>query len=228
VLVITGANLTHDFINELGGKHYQGNEYVDDNELNKKGLDRIYNVYLDNKSYIKLEDFFEENFDKLKEVKNVKEFLWKLGEIGPENTILRKCYEKKIPVFCPAISDSGIGLMIWGQLCKGKKINVDTFDDLKEIINIVWGAKKKGVVYLNGGFPKNYIQQALQMTTGADYGLQITLAKVEDGGSSGAELKEGISWGKLNSNAEFVDLRCDTTIAFPLLIASLKDRVSFK
>ncbi len=160
VLVITGANLTHDLINELGGKHYQGNEYSNDVELNKKGLDRIYNVYLDNKSYEKLEEFFEKNFDKLKSAKNIREFLFKLGEVSPKNTILRKCYEKKIPVFCPAIADSGIGLMIWGQLAKGKCINVDAFDDLKDIINIVWDAKKKGVVYLNGGFPKNYIQQA--------------------------------------------------------------------
>jgi len=225
VLVITGANLTHDLINELGGKHYQGDENVDDKELNEKGLDRIYNVFLDNKSYIKLEEFFEKNFDKLKEAKNIREFLWKLGEISPKNTILRRCYEKKIPVFCPAIADSGIGLMIWGQLVKNKKINIDAFDDLREIINISWGSKKNGVIYINGGVPKNYIQQALQFSKGADYGLQITLAKIEDGGSSGAELKEGISWGKLNKNAKFVDLRCDSTIALPLIIAALKDRI---
>ena len=225
VLVITGANLTHDLINELGGKHYQGDENVDDAELNEKGLDRIYNVFLDNKSYVKLEEFFEKNFDKLKGAKNIREFLWKLGEISPKNTILRKCYEKKIPVFCPAIADSGIGLMIWGQLCKNKKISVDAFDDLKEIIELSWSSKKNGVIYINGGVPKNYIQQALQFSKGADYGLQITLAKVEDGGSSGAELKEGISWGKLNKNAKFVDLRCDSTIALPLILAALKDRI---
>ena len=65
----------------------------------------------------------------------------------------------------------------------------------------------------------------MQFSKGADYGLQITLAKVEDGGSSGAELKEGISWGKLNKNARFVDLRCDSTIALPLILATLKDRI---
>ena len=103
------------------------------------------------------------------QAKNIREFLWKLGEISPKNTILRRCYEKKIPVFCPAIADSGIGLMIWGQLVKNKKINIDAFDDLREIINI--------------------------------------------------------SWGKLNKDAKFVDLRCDSTIALPLIIAALKDRI---
>ena len=66
VVVSTGANLTHDLIEALGGSHLQGNENVDDNELNKKGIDRIYDVFMDNKVYSPLEDFFDEHLEELK------------------------------------------------------------------------------------------------------------------------------------------------------------------
>lgn len=224
VLVTTGANLTHDLIEALEEKHYKGLG-EDDAELNKKGIDRIYNVYMKNEVYEKLEDFFEQNFDELKKCRNIKEFLWKLGELCPgkrETCILKKCFEKKIPVFCPGIADSGIGLMMWGRIAKGQETNIDVFSDMKEIIDIAWTSKKNGIIYIGGGTPKNFIQQALQFSKGADYGIQITTDRQESGGSSGALLKEGISWGKMKSKAEFVDVFCDATIALPLIFASIK------
>jgi len=228
VFVCTGATLTHDFIEALGDKHYfvePKREGFDDEELNKKGFDRIYNVAMPNSVYEKMEDFFEVNWDKISECKTIKDLLWKLGEICPgtsENCILKKCYEKKIPIFCPALSDSGIGLMIWGRKAAGKKISVDTFEDMNEIIDIAWTAEKRGVLYVGGGVPKNFIQQSLQFSKGAQYGIQITTDRVESGGSSGAPLKEGISWGKMESNAHFVDVLCDATIALPLIMSFIK------
>ena len=225
VLVITGANLTHDLIEDLGFKHYQGSEKEDDKKLKKQDLDRIYNVYMPNEAYKKLEDFFEKNFDELSKTKNIREFLFTLGKLTPGNGILKTCYKEKIPVFCPAISDSGIGLMVWGRLAQGKKIDVNAFEDLKEILDIDWTSKKTGVIYLGGGVPKNYIQQAMQFTKGASYAVQITMDRPEQGGSSGAELKEGISWNKLNENAKFCNLTCDITIALPIIYSALKDRI---
>jgi len=218
--VSTGANLTHDLIESLGNSHYQGDENANDEELNKKGLDRIYNVFMENKVYEDLEDFFEKNWDKLKDCKDIKQFLWKLGEIvNKEDSILTKCYKNKIPIFCPALADSGIGLMIWGQKAKGKKINIDAFEDMKDIIDLAWQSKKTGILYIGGGTPKNFIQQSLQFSKGADYGIQITTDKQEYGGSSGAKLKEGISWGKMKSNAKFINVMCDATIALPLILS---------
>ncbi len=227
VLVITGANLTHDLIEALGHSHYQGTHLINDSKLYNKKIDRMYNSFMKNDVYKDLEDFFEKNFNALQKSKNIKEFLWQLGKITPSNSILHTCYKEKIPIFCPAISDSGIGLMIWGRLIKGKKISIDTFDDLKEILDISWTAKKKGVFYLGGGFPKNYIQQAMQFSDkSANYGVQITLDRPEHGGSSGAELREGISWGKLEKNADYIDLICDITIALPIIHAALKSRLN--
>ncbi|MCX6750532.1 MAG: deoxyhypusine synthase [Candidatus Pacearchaeota archaeon] len=227
VFVTTGANLTHDLIEAIGEKHYkiENGELVDDVYLNEKGLDRIYNVLMKNSVYEKLEDFFELHFNEIKECENIKEFLWKLGEIISKQSgkgILAKCYEKKIPIFCPGIADSGIGLMMWGRIAGGKgRTKMEVFGDVNEIIDIAWTSKKNGVIYVGGGLPKNFIQQALQFSKGADYGVQITTDRAEPGGSSGAPLKEGISWGKMNSKAKFVDVPCDATIALPLIYAAI-------
>ncbi|MBI2130352.1 deoxyhypusine synthase family protein [Candidatus Woesearchaeota archaeon] len=218
-VVTTGATLTHDLGEALGYRHYQGDADASDEELNKQGFDRVYESYMPNKIYEGMDDFIARNFDKLKDFKSIKDFLWKIGELTPAKSMLKSCFEKKIPIFCPAISDSGIGLMLWGQLAKGRKVEARAFEDLKEII-------KTGVIYLGGGVPKNYIQQAMQLApNSAEYGVQITMDRPEPGGSSGAELKEGISWGKMNPKAQYVDLICDATIALPIIFAALKERI---
>jgi deoxyhypusine synthase len=229
VFVTTGANLTHDLIEALGFPHYQGTAHIDDEKLNEEKIDRIYNVFMKDEVYDATEDFFVRNFDSLSKKTNVKEFLWELGRLLPGRSILKICYEKKIPIFCPAITDSGIGMMVWSSLLrkehKNKKINLNEFDDLADICDIVWDTKKRGILYVGGGTPKNYIQQALQFVNGADYGVQITTDKADPGGSSGAPLREGISWGKMDKKAKFVTVNCDATIALPLLIAALRDRI---
>jgi len=228
VLVTTGANLTHDLAEAFGHKHYQGSHHADDAELYKKGLVRMFDTYMPNKVYEDLEDFFEKNYDQLKDIITIKEFLWKIGELAPagEKSILKTCYEKKIPLFCPGIADSGIGLMIWGRLAQGKKCSTLVFEDLKEVMDLAWTAKQAAVIYLGGGLPKNFIQQAMQLApNAASYGVQITMDRPEPGGSSGAELCEGISWGKMEPQAKFVDVICDVTIALPLLWASVKSRI---
>ena len=228
VFVTTGANLTHDMIEALGHSHYQGRQDADDEALYRRGIVRMYDSYMPNKSYQDLEDFFEAHFKELEHITEVCGFLWKLGSLLPKGkpSILRTCYEQKIPIFCPALNDSGIGLMIWGQLAKGKKVDVGMFNDLKQILDIAWTAKRAGVIYLGGGVPKNYIQQSMQFSPKSSiYGVQITMDRPEPGGSSGAQLKEGISWGKMNPKAHFVDVACDVTIALPLIYGALKDRL---
>ncbi len=226
VFVCTGAALTHDLVEALGFNHYKGHHLMNDLELNKEGYDRMYDSLMQNNVYPEIEKFLDKNIDKFTDKKmNIKEFLWLIGSLVENRSILKICYDKKIPIFCPAIADSGIGLMIWGQLCKNKNIEVDVFDDLKEIIETAWTSKKNGVIYLGGGTPKNYIQQAMQFSKGADYGIQITTDREEPGGSSGAPLREGISWGKLQEKAKFIDVFCDVTIALPLIWSYVKDNV---
>jgi len=223
VFVTTGANLTHDLIEALGFNHYIGSEKMDDAKLHKEKLDRIYDVLMPNKVYVEMEKFFVKNFDELSKAESVKEFLWLLGKIAPKECILKICYEKQIPIFCPAITDSGIGLMIWDNIIRKKKIILDEFKDLDEMIKIAW-TKKKAVFYIGGGTPKNYIQQAMQFSQPASFGVQITTDRAESGGSSGAPLREGISWGKMQEKGKFIDVACDATIALPLIYSALIDR----
>ncbi|NOQ37970.1 deoxyhypusine synthase [archaeon] len=227
VLVTTGANLTHDLIEALGYHHYQGTHMISDEELNRKKIDRIYDVFMPDEVYQGLEKFCKKVFAKMpKEEMDIKEFLWLLGkEVPKEDSILRICAEKKIPIFCPALSDSGIGLQVWGYM-QEHQIKVSAFADLKQIIDITWTSEKNGVIYIGGGVPKNYVQQALQFApTSASYAVQITTDRPESGGSSGAELREGISWGKLDRKAKYVNVTCDATIALPLISAAVKERL---
>jgi deoxyhypusine synthase len=224
--VTTGANLTHDIAEALGESHYHCDSW-NDHVFKKKGYDRMYNVYMKNSVYEKIEKFFEKNWIKLKKSKNTIEFYWEIGKIlNNSSSIFSACYSTKTPIFCPAILDSGIGLILWNKVKLDKTTNINFFDELSEFINIVWTKNKKAVIYIGGGTPKNFIQQALQFSGGANYGIQITTERQEYGGSSGAPLEEGISWGKLKTNSrkdvDFVDVTCDASIALPLIWAAIK------
>lgn len=226
VFVCTGATLTHDTVEALGHRHYIGHHQMDDNDLNKEGLDRMYDSIMSNDVYQDLEKFIGEHFDTFKDIKSIKDLLWKIGSLLENECILKICHEKQIPIFCPALSDSGLGLMIWGQLSKGKEIATSAFEDMKQIMDIAWDTKQAGVLYVGGGVPKNYIQQAMQLCPDmASYGVQITMDRPEPGGSSGAELKEGVSWGKMHADGQYVDVICDATIALPILWAAVKERL---
>lgn len=224
VLVSTGANITHDIIEALGHHHYRGSEFVDDTELRKKGIDRIFDSFMLNESYTSLEKFCKNLFKILPKEMSGKDFLWTIGKHLP-NGILRTCYEQHVPVFCPSIQNCGLGLQIWA-FNQENNLKINPFDDLKEMLNITWSPGEKGVIYIGGGEAKNYIQQALQFSPNeAKYAVQITMDRPEHGGSSGANLKEGISWGKLNENAEYVNLICDATIALPIIVFALEERL---
>lgn len=231
VLVTTGANVTHDIIESLGHRHYKGRSDADDVELERKNIDRIYDVYMKDDVYKDLDNFVIGLKDKFEKKKlNIKEFLWEVGKhIKNEDSIVRACYKNNIPIFCPALSDSGFGQMCYVNLVQKGIIDICAFDDLNDIQDIAWTAKRIGVIYLGGGVPKNYIQQAMQFTPikdkdrgGADYGVQITMDRPEHGGSSGAPLKEGISWGKMKYKGKRVTVMCDVTVALPIIWAYLK------
>lgn len=220
--VCTGATLTHDTVEALGFRHYSGSEKADDALLHRKGLDRMWNSIMPSAVYEALEVFVKKNWLAIEGCDSVTKILDVLGSKLPKNSILNICHRRKIPVFCPAIENSGLGLMLWGQTAAGKKLDIKPFADVDAMIKLAWGAKRSGVLYVGGGEPKNYIQQALQFSKPASYGVQITIDKPHYGGSSGAELREGISWGKMKPSGKFVDVYCDATIALPLIWTGVK------
>lgn len=225
VLVTTGANLTHDVAECLGFRHLQGNTAKQDKgdaELYDERMNRIYDVFMPNEVYESMEDFINEKIGEFETDMPLKNFLWLLGKRLPDypHSILKICAEKQVPILCPAFTDSGLAM----QLNFSKRnLNLNHFADLNDMINMAWDAKTAGVCIVGGGVPKNYIFQAMQFSPNqARYAIQITMDRPEPGGLSGAEIREAISWGKVNKNAEYSTLIADATIALPLLLSYLK------
>ena len=233
VVVTTGANVTHDLIEAFGGEHLVGSESADDRKLHDEGIDRIYDVFMPNEVYGKLEKELWRIFEDLpKKEMSSREFLFELGKrMDGRESWVRKAAEKNVAVFCPAIADSGLGLQIWSwSLSKGKseRFTINTIKDLDEIIGIAWNEEKvNGAIILGGGVPKNFILQAMQFIPSSHkYAVQVTMDRAEPGGLSGASLREGISWGKLSKDARYVDVIADVTIVLPFMVSVLKRRIN--
>jgi len=224
VVVTTGANITHDLVEAFGGEHLLGKAEADDASLHKKNINRIYDVYMPNEVYEKLEKNVKQILAKMPQRKyTIQEFLHEFGKhVEDKGSFVRACSEKGIPLFCPAFSDSGFGVQ---TLFHKKGIEIDALGDLNKMISLAWDAKKAGVLLLGGGVPKNFIMQAMQFTKQADYAIQITMDHPEHGGLSGATLDEAVSWGKISEKSRHADVKCDITIALPLLVAALKERI---
>jgi len=230
ILVTTGANLTHDIAETLGFHHLQGDldtERHDDVKLHNQEMNRIYDVFLPNKVYEGIEDFVSQL-----EIPNnnmpVSEFLHYLGSKLPDNpnSILKICAEKKIPIFCPAFTDSGLAMQIGFH---HQNINLNHFKDMLSMVNLAWEAKKAGVCIVGGGVPKNFILQSLQFCpNAASYAIQITMDRPEPGGLSGATLHEAISWGKISDKAKFSTVISDASIVLPLIYWYLKKAIKKK
>jgi len=234
-IVTTGANLVHDVLEAFGGKHRKGSPFMNDKNLYKAGIDRIYDVYV-------FEKDFKERFDEpiLKiyediakarkgEILSISDFLMEIAKRLPnEDSILKSAYLNNVKVFAPAIQDSVYGLQAAIHNKKRQDaLHVDAFMDLQDI----WSIRKKhdnvGAVILGGGVPKNYVFQSFYFKKKKlNYVIQITLDRPETGGLSGATLDEAVSWGKIDKDARKVVVVSEVTLAFPILVASLLERLS--
>ena len=224
ILVTTGATLTHDLAEALGFHHLQGNielNELDDKGLHKEEINRIYDVFMPNKVYEGIEEFVSKL--KIPDIQmSISSFLKFLGNQLPRNScsILRVCYDKDIPIFCPAFTDSGLAMQLGFH---HQKLNLNHFADMLEMVNLAWEAKTAGICIVGGGVPKNFIMQALQFCpNSATYAIQITMDRPESGGLSGATLREAISWGKINEKAKYSTVISDATIVLPLIFWFLK------
>jgi len=190
-------------------------------------LNRIYNVVLPNRGYMALEDNLQELLPKLpqKEMSS-REFLAELGkEIKDKDSILKIATDKGIPIFIPAISDCVLGFHVW-MYSQDHKLTVNTTKDQGEILDITFNAERTGALITQGGVPKHYVAMAMQVSPKAlNYAIQITMVRAEDGSVSGAKLEEAKSWRKVAADAKTVDLVCDPTIALPIIVCALKERL---
>jgi deoxyhypusine synthase len=225
VLVATGANLVHDII-ESFGFHCIGSAEGDDAALRAEGVSRIYDVFLRDEDFIHFEELMQSILPDTAQTISGAELMKHLGsQISDRRSILKSAYDLGIPVFCPALPDSMIGLQAWLH-SQSKKLTVDAFADIKQIIDICYDSPRSGIIIIGGGVPKNFALQSMLVTPKSfDLAIQLTTDTPENGGLSGATLSEAISWGKISAEAKYVTVYGDATITFPLMVAATLGKI---
>ena len=174
VLVSTGANLVHDII-ESFGCHSLGCAESDDSSLRAQGVSRIYDVFIRDQDFEAFEELMQSILPESSQAISGRQLLNILGSrIADRRSILRSAYDMEVPVFCPALPDSMIGLQAW-MFSQTKKLSVDAFADIREIIDICYNCERAGVVIVGGGVPKNFTLQSMLVTPNSfDLAIQLT------------------------------------------------------
>jgi len=234
-IITTGANVYHEDHFAWGFPVKQGHYEVDDMKLYDKEIVRIRDVFIKFYETLEAEDqvvqkMFKENL--IDKPFTSAEFCNLMGNITkkkakfPERSFIASAYEYDVPVYAPALIDSSLALNLAVHRFRDKIYNLDFVREIIEQAAIVYHSKKSGIVELGGGVPKNSAQQTGPLLDqilhrndgGQDYIIQITDARPDTGGLSGATLQEGKSWGKVHdAHQDMITVYSDSTIAFPIL-----------
>ena len=228
-IVTTGANVTHDMLEALGHKHLVGSATLDDKQLRRQGLSRIYDLLVEQKAIEDLEKATYRMLAKIPESKRQNlatyELLWEFGrQLSDRQSLIRTAQKRSIPIFCPGIFDSMLGLNLW-TFSRLNPLMINPFKDFSKLVDMTYEAKKVGAIILGGGMPKHHVLIANSYRGGVDAAIQITLDRPEGGGASGAPLEEAISWGKIKTQRMLATVVGDATVIFPLLTLAALERV---
>jgi deoxyhypusine synthase len=233
-LVSTGANLYHDLHETRGQHHYIGTPYHDDAALANDRVDRVYDTFASEEEFCANDEWIADFAATLEpRPYTSREFLHRLGgqlwETTGEDGILTAAYRANVPIFCPAIADSSIGMgLSQARQKKSGAGHIDIIGDIVESANLIIKRPRTASVVLGGGTPKNFINQASvqaeffsEQVGGHRFALQIVTDVPHFGGASGSTLEEARSWGKLATDAAQVTVHSDATIALPILACAL-------
>lgn len=236
-VVSTGANFFHDVHETLGRLHYQCSPSINDVHLQKNLIDRMYDTLVDEEEFREEDAFigrFAATLDQSRPY-TTREFLYLLGKEvskrAKEDGIVTSAYKARIPLYCPAIGDSSIGIGIAENRHLGKnRFTFDVIGDVLETAHLAGDSPASGVIYFGGGTPKNFVQQSEVTATfmrnaanGHKYAVQVVTDMPQWGGLSGCTFEEAQSWGKIAHNASMVTCNCDSTIAMPILVTALSE-----
>jgi deoxyhypusine synthase len=229
VLVTTCGTLDHDLA-RCYRDYYQGDFYMDDKELHRKGISRIGNVLVPNASYgeiieEKMTEFLKSIYAEGKRELATYELCWEIGKRLNENSILYWCWKNGIPVIVPGITDGAVGYQLWMFSQDHKDLKINVLKDEQLLNDMVWQAKKSGALIIGGGISKHHVLWWNLFKKGLDYAVYITTAVEYDGSLSGARPREAISWGKIREKAKTVTIEADATIALPIMYAALLERL---
>jgi deoxyhypusine synthase len=231
-IVATGATIVDmDFFEALGFKHYQGTSSIDDRELRRLYIDRIYDTFIDEEELQVCDKTITAIAEELEpRPYSSREFIKVMGQYltthaKKKESLVQAAYEHNVPIFCPAFSDSsaGFGLVLHQYNNPEHHVSIDSVKDFLELTLIKMNAETTGLLMIGGGVPKNFIQDTVICAEilGKDvpmhkYALQITVADARDGACSSSTLKEASSWGKVDTVFEQM-VYAEATSALPLL-----------
>jgi deoxyhypusine synthase len=241
-IISTGANLYHDAHFALDLAMHRGTPHVNDVELREEGVVRIYDIYFDYKVLLSTDAFIREVSarEEFQRPMSSAEYHYLLGgyvrqreqALGlTRRSVLSAAHELGVPLYTSSPGDSSIGMNVAEQALAGSKLRFDVSADVNETASIVLEAKRtggrSGVLIAGGGSPKNFmlqtepqIQEVLGIDErGHDYFLQLTDARPDTGGLSGATPAEAVSWGKIDPDLLPGTVVCymDNTVSLPLL-----------
>lgn len=237
VIVSTGAIVYQDFLYAIGGQHYRGFVNVDNKKLRSLRINRIYNVFTDDYVFEDTDDYIDKFTQKLPPGNySSRQFIHELGkEVKDEKSIIKSSLDANVPIFVPALNDSSIGIGLtkyWANHKDEPSVTIDAIKDNYEIVQIILNSKATGAVYIGGGVPKNFVNDAIVMANfdfdaaveGHTYAIQISTAIPMDGGLSGSTLNEAVSWGKIRDETRNVMVFQEASIGLPLLYSYLKEK----
>jgi deoxyhypusine synthase len=241
-IISTGANLYHDTHFGLGLAMHRGNAQESDVVLREEGVVRIYDIFFDYDVLLSTDAFFRKIIAgrEFQRAMSSAEFHNLCGKYVHERekalgigqkSLLSAAYTSGVPIYTSSPGDSSIGMNVAALALDGNKCLIDPNQDVNETASIVLDAKRAGgrsaVMILGGGSPKNFmlqtepqIQEVLGIDEkGHDFFLQITDARPDTGGLSGATPAEAVSWGKIDPDRlpDAVVCYLDSTVALPLL-----------
>jgi len=232
VIVATGATIVDmDFFEALGFRHFRGTSIADDKGLRELYIDRIYDTYIDEEQLQLCDSTVKEIADGLEpRPYSSREFIREMGKYlmthGKKNeSLVRVAYERDVPIFCPAFSDSsaGFGLVRHQVESPDSHVSIDSVKDFRELTEIKMRAPVSGLFMIGGGVPKNFAQDTVvcaevlgRPVNMHKYAVQITVADVRDGACSSSTLKEASSWGKVDTTCEQM-VFAEATSVLPLI-----------
>jgi deoxyhypusine synthase len=258
-IVSTGANIVdQDFFEGLGFRHYiaPGSPEappVDDVTLRNLMIDRIYDTYIDEDDLRACDDTTKKIFDTFEPgAYSSREFIEAMGKYLAEHhagneSLVKTCYQKRVPIFVPAFSDcsAGFGIVLHQveAIEEGRPmVAFDSGKDFRELTDLKLVSKDTGLLMLGGGVPKNFAQdivvaaELLAERQGGQargdigmhkYAIQMTVADSRDGALSGSTLREACSWGKVDVVHEQMVFG-ELTALFPLLASDAYHRAGWK
>ena len=223
VIITTGGSVDHDLIRS--GKDYLlGGFGMDDAQLHRKGVNRLGNILIPSDRYVFLEKKIQKLFASMHERKDTwtpSELIAEVGSvIDDEGSFLHWASKNGIPVFCPGITDSAIGLQLYFYKQDHTDFRIDVSGDMK-LADIVINSEKRGGIILGGGIAKHHTIGVNILREGLDYAVYVTTSSPWDGSLSGATANEAKSWSKIKEKGNTATVYGDATVVFPLIIAGV-------